>query len=54
MKNAMKKVLWTVAGFCAAATGFLVWGSKRTPPIELLAHRLEAAWADHHTIVKTT
>jgi hypothetical protein len=54
MKNAMKKVLWTVAGFCAAATGFLVWGSKRTPPIELLAHRLESAWADHHTIVKTT
>jgi hypothetical protein len=30
--------------FCAPAN----------PPIELLAHRLEDAWADHHTIVETT
>jgi hypothetical protein len=49
----MKNVLWMVGGFCAAATGFLVLGSKRRPPVELLAHRLEAAWADHHTVVET-
>jgi hypothetical protein len=49
----MKNVLWMVGGFCAAATGFLVWNSKRTPPVELLAHRLEQAWADHHTVVET-
>jgi hypothetical protein len=49
----MKNVLWMVGGFCAAATGFLVWNSKRTPPVELLAHRLEEAWADHHTVVET-
>ncbi|MDQ2834563.1 MAG: hypothetical protein M3Y50_12635 [Acidobacteriota bacterium] len=46
----MKNILWLVGGFCAAATCFLVWGPKRTEPVELLAHRLEEAWADHHTI----
>jgi hypothetical protein len=51
--NPMKNVLWMVGGFSAAAVGFLVWGSKRTPPVELLAHRLERAWADHHTVVET-
>jgi hypothetical protein len=51
---AMKNVLWIVCGFCAAATGFLVWGGNRTPPVKLLAHRLEMAWADHHTVVETT
>ncbi len=49
----MKNVLLLVGGFCAAAAGFLVWGCKRTPPVELLAHRLEEAWADHHTVVET-
>jgi hypothetical protein len=48
----MKNILWMVGGCCAAAAGFLVLGSKRTPPVELLAHRLEVAWADHHTIVE--
>jgi hypothetical protein len=46
----MKNVLWMVGGFCAAASGFLIWGNRRTPPVELLAHRLEVAWADHHTV----
>jgi hypothetical protein len=50
----MKNILWTIGGFCAAATGFLVWKSKPNPPVELLAHRLEQAWADHHTVVETT
>jgi hypothetical protein len=47
----MKNIFWLVGGFCAAATGFLVLGPKRTQPIDLLAHRLKEAWADHHTIV---
>jgi hypothetical protein len=47
----MKSVLWIMGGFCAAAAGFLVLGSNRTQPVELLAHRLEEAWADHHTVV---
>jgi hypothetical protein len=52
--NAMKNILWMVGGFCAAAAGFLVFGPSRTQPVELLAHRLEVAWADHHTVVETT
>jgi hypothetical protein len=47
----MKKVLLMVGGICAAAAGFLVFGAKRVQPVDELAHRLEAAWADHHTVV---
>jgi hypothetical protein len=47
----MKRVLFTIGGFCAAAAGLLVWRSKPTPNVEDLAHRLEEAWADHHTTV---
>ena len=48
----MKKVLWMVGGLCAAAAGFLVLGRKQqAKPVEDLAHRLEEAWADHHTRV---
>ncbi len=47
----MKKVFWMVGGMCAAAAGFLVWNSRRVQPVEELAHRLEDAWADHHTVV---
>ena len=55
----MKSLVWLVGGFCAAAVGFLVWDAKRvrslsataSEPVDMLAHRLEAAWADHHTVV---
>lgn len=47
----MKKTLFLIGGFCAAAAGFLVLGMKRTQPVETMAHRLETAWADHHTVV---
>ena len=54
----MKSFAWVVGGFCAAAVGFLVWDAARvrslssgeTEPVDLLAHRLEEAWADHHTV----
>jgi hypothetical protein len=46
----MKKAVWLVGGFCAAAAGFLVW-KRRAEPVQELAHRLEEAWADHHTMV---
>jgi hypothetical protein len=49
----MKRILWIISGACAAALGFLAWNSTRTPPVELLAHKLETAWADHHTVVET-
>jgi hypothetical protein len=47
----MKRFIWAVGGFCAAAAGLLVWGPKRTPELNQLAHQLEEAWADHHTTV---
>ncbi len=47
----MKKALFMIGGLCAAAAGFLVWNNKRVQPVEDLAHRLEEAWADHHTRV---
>ena len=47
----MKNVFWLVAGVCAAAAGFLVLGAKRVQPVEVLAHKLEDAWADNHTVV---
>jgi len=50
-EDRMKKALWLVGGFCAAAAGFLVLGAKRTPAVEELAEALEAAWEDHHTVV---
>jgi hypothetical protein len=46
----MKSIFWWVSGFCAAAASFLIIVPKQNPPIELLAHRLEDAWADHHTV----
>jgi len=47
----MKTTIWFVGGLCAAAAGFLVWGRRRVEPVQDLAHRLEEAWADHHTTV---
>ena len=47
----MKRFFWTLGGLCAAAAGLLVWGIKSTPNVEVLAHKLEDAWADHHTVV---
>jgi len=47
----MKKTLWFIGGLCAAAAGFLVWSAQKNQPVEELAHRLEEAWADHHTVV---
>jgi hypothetical protein len=54
----MKKVIFTLGGLCAAAAGFFVWNALRTEsltnakpvPVDQLAHRLEEAWADHHTL----
>ena len=46
----MKKIIWTLSGLCAAMAGFLVLTRKQqAQPVADLAHRLEEAWADHHT-----
>jgi hypothetical protein len=47
----MKNVLWLTSGMAAAMVGFFVWRRTRVQPVEELAHRLEAAWSDHHTVV---
>ncbi len=47
----MKKILFLAGGVCAAAAGFLMFGKKRREPVEEMAHKLEAAWADYHTVV---
>jgi hypothetical protein len=46
---AMSKFLLMVGGICAAAACLLVFGPRRTPQVDQLAHQLEDAWADHHT-----
>ena len=46
----MKNFLWMITGVCAAAIGIIVWGPSRIRPVQELAHKLEVAWADHHTV----
>ncbi len=46
----MKNFLWLTAGFCAAAVGIIIWSPRRNAPVRELAHKLEEAWADHHTV----
>ena len=47
----MKKAFMVLGGLCAAAATLVVLESKRKRPVEELAHKLEVAWADHHTVV---
>jgi len=49
--DAMKKALWWVGGFCAAAAGFLVLGARRVRPVEALEYESEAVWRDDQTVV---
>jgi len=46
----MKGLFWMAAGLCAAAAGVVLWAPKRNVPVQDLAHRLESAWSDHHTV----
>jgi hypothetical protein len=45
----MKNIFWFVGGTCAAIAGIIVW-QRSHPTVPELAHRLEDAWADHHTV----
>lgn len=47
--DAMKKTLWWVGGFCAAAAGFLVLGARRVPTVETLEQEPEEVWSDEPT-----
>ena len=46
----MKTMLWVAGAVCGAVAGVMIWNRQRDEPVEDLAHRLEAAWADHHTV----
>jgi hypothetical protein len=46
----MKNIVWLVSGCCAALAAVVLWESSRPRPVDELAHRLEEAWADHHTV----
>jgi len=49
----MKNLVCLIAGVSAAAAYFIVKKQKPTAPepVEVLAHELQEAWADHHTVV---
>jgi hypothetical protein len=47
----MKNFFWVLGGLAAATVGFLVLGAKRVQPVGELAHQLEDAWKDHHTVI---
>lgn len=46
----MKTMLWVAGAVCGAMAGLMIWNRRRGEPVEDLAHRLEDAWADHHTV----
>lgn len=50
-RRLMKSVLLAIGGLCAAVAALMILESKRVKPVEVLAHNLEVAWADHHTVV---
>ena len=48
----MKNLVWYL-GALSATAAFLLLRNVRNAgplPVEELAHRLEGAWADHHTV----
>jgi hypothetical protein len=50
MTKRMKTAFWVAGAVCGAMAGLMIWKRQRDEPVEDLAHRLEAAWADHHTV----
>lgn len=51
----MKNLLYLIAGISAAAAYYLATTrasvAAAPQPVEELAHKLQDAWADHHTVV---
>ena len=48
----MKNLVWYLGALSATAAFLLLRNAmhSRPVPVEELAHRLEGAWADHHTV----
>jgi hypothetical protein len=51
--DTMKKMLWAVGGFCAAAAGFLVLGPKIAQPVDLLTDSFEEDRTPDDTLIET-
>jgi hypothetical protein len=47
----MKNLIWIASAATAVWAAYLVVRQDSQQPVEVLAHRLEEAWADHHTQV---
>jgi len=47
----MIRFTYMLGGTLAAAAIWLIYRGQQPRPVEVLAHRLEEAWADHHTRV---
>jgi hypothetical protein len=39
-----------IGGICGVAAGVVVALVRQPKPVKLLAHQLEEAWADYHTV----
>jgi len=48
----MKNLVWYLGALSATAVFLLIRNSQnsRPLPVDELAHRLQGAWADHHTV----
>jgi hypothetical protein len=49
----MKNAVWILSGVSAIAAYLIARHQERiarNQPVEVLAHKLEVAWADHHTV----
>ena len=48
----MKSLLYLLSGVAAAAAYTLITNARNSAPkpVEKLAHKLQDAWADHHTV----
>jgi len=47
----MIRFTYMLGGTLAAAAIWLIYRGQQPKEVEVLAHRLEEAWADHHTRV---
>jgi hypothetical protein len=47
----MIRTTYLLGGMLTAMAAWLIYRGQQPRPVEVLAHRLEEAWADHHTRV---
>jgi len=47
----MNRIPYLIGGLLTATAAWLLYRGLQPRPVEVLAHRLEEAWADHHTQV---